>query len=528
MYANHNTCDAPSVNCSVMSLQSSRRRALTGARGSPLASGETLDDDETVLSHLDPASALAAGLLVFALIMVIMFEATNGFHDAANAVATVIYTKSLQPGQAVVLSGVMNFIGVLVGGIAVAYALVELLPAQVLSPPDGGPAIAMLVSLFLAALSWNLATWWFALPNSSSHCLIGALIGVALGDSLLHSRELSDGVHWGQLWKVLEALAVSPLLGFVLAGALYFVCRRTLHDPHLYEPVTEKPPIWWMRGILILTCSGVSFAHGTNDGQKSIGLIMLTIIGIFPATYALNPNSHLSLKDMSSLMQQAAPLIQTYGDDQKAAGLAAAKSIEQQATSAEGDAGRPNAAQPNGPQPRLQPGPNSPSAQIRATIRDDVYQVISQLKHAEETKQITAADKKAAQKLAKELGQAVEYAPPWVRMLSALCLGIGTMIGYKRIVKTLGERLGNIHLTPAQGASAEVVSALLIGTAGFTGLPVSTTHIVTSGIAGTMVASGAGLKYGMISRIAIAWLITLPVTISIAGALYYFLANPHL
>jgi inorganic phosphate transporter, PiT family len=476
-----------------------------------------------VLSHLDPASALAVGLLIFALVMVIMFEATNGFHDAANAVATVIYTKSLQPRQAVILSGLMNFIGVLVGGIAVAYALVELLPAEVLSPPDGGPAIAMLVSLFLAALSWNLATWWFALPNSSSHCLIGALIGVALGDSLLHSRQLSDGVHWGQLWKVLEALAISPVLGFVLAGALYFVCHKTLHDRHLYEPVTEKPPIWWMRGILVFTCSGVSFSHGTNDGQKSIGLIMLTIIGIFPATYALNPASHQFLKDMSSLMQQAAPLIERYGDDQKASRLAAAKSIEQQAKSAVGSAGQPNAAQPH-----LQPGPNAPAAKSRATVRDDVYQAISQLKHAEEAKQITADDKKAAQKLAKELGKSVVYSPFWVRMLSALCLGLGTMIGYKRIVKTLGERLGNIHLTPAQGASAEVVSAILIGTAGFTGLPVSTTHIVTSGIAGTMIASRAGLKYGMISRIAIAWLITLPVTISVAGGLYYFLANPQL
>jgi PiT family inorganic phosphate transporter len=292
-----------------------------------------------------------------------------------------------------------------------------------------------------------------------------------------------------------------------------------------------------MRGILILTCSSVSFAHGTNDGQKSIGLIMLTIIGIFPATYALNPNSHQSLKDVSSIMQQTMPLIERYGDDQKAAALAAAKSIEQQASSAEASAtesgtpqpkaNEPN-AEPNAPQPRLQPGPNSPSAKIRATIRDDVYQVISQLKHAEEAKGITPEDKKTAQKLSKQLGKSVEYAPPWVRLLSALCLGVGTMIGYKRIVKTLGERLGNVHLTPAQGASAEVVSALLIGTAGFTGLPVSTTHIVTSGIAGTMVASGAGLKYGMISRIAIAWLITLPVTISIAGGLYYLLANPQL
>jgi inorganic phosphate transporter, PiT family len=518
VYPTHNTCGALSVNRQwhVTAILASAT-ADGEARRHPLALYGKQAEDQAVLSHLDPASALAAGLLIFALVMVILFEATNGFHDAANAVATVIYTKSLQPGQAVVLSGVMNFTGVLVGGIAVAYALVELLPAEVLSPPGGGPAIAMLVSLFLAALSWNLGTWWFALPNSSSHCLIGALIGVALGDALLHSRTLSDGVHWGQLWKVLEALAISPLFGFLLAGALYFVCRKNLHDPHLYEPATEKPPIWWMRGILILTCGSVSFAHGTNDGQKSIGLIMLTIIGIFPATYALNPASHQSLKDVSSLMQQAIPLIQGYGDDQKDSALAAAKSIEHDAGS-EGSAA----------QPRPQPGRNSPAAKIRATIRDDVYQIISQLKHAEESKGISAEDNKTAQKLARQLGQSVEYAPLWVRMLSALCLGIGTMIGYKRIVKTLGERLGNVHLTPAQGASAEVVAALLIGTAGFTGLPVSTTHIVTSGIAGTMVASGAGLKYGMISRIAIAWLVTLPVTIFIAGGLYYLLANPQL
>src|ERR1017187_1193516 len=240
-----------------------------------------------MLTQLNPASALAFGLLVVTLLMVMLFEATNGFHDAANAVATVIYTKSLQPVQAVVWSGFMNFLGVLIGGIAVAYALVELLPAEVLTPPDGGPAVAMLVSLFVAALSWNIGTWWFGLPNSSSHCLIGSLIGVALGNALARSRSISEGVHWAQLWKVLEALPLSPIFGFVLAGALYFLCRRTLHDKHLYEPATDTPPIWWMRGILILTCSGVSFAHGTHDGQKSIGLIMLTIIGIFPATYAL-------------------------------------------------------------------------------------------------------------------------------------------------------------------------------------------------------------------------------------------------
>jgi inorganic phosphate transporter, PiT family len=478
-----------------------------------------------MLNHLDPASALAFGLLVFSLLMVIMFEATNGFHDAANAVATVIYTKSLQPGHAVLLSGVMNFVGVMVGGIAVAYALVELLPAEVLSPPDGGPAVAMLVSLFLAALTWNIGTWWLGLPNSSSHCLIGSLIGVALGNAFARSRSLSDGVHWAQLWKVLEALAISPLLGFVLAAALYFVCRRTLHDKNLYQPVTDKPPIWWMRGILVLTCSGVSFAHGTNDGQKSIGLIMLTIIGLFPATYALNPTAGQSLHDMPAIMKRAEPLVRKFGDDERQSGLDAAAAVEQLAA-AKSEGGTALELQPPATL-KLEVGPHSPAAKLRSSVRDDVYRVISQLKHAEEAPGISPEEKQQAQAIGKDLGHAVEYAPMWVRMLSAICLGLGTMIGYQRIVKTLGERLGNVHLTPAQGAAAEIVSAILIGTAGFTGLPVSTTHIVASGIAGTMVTSGAGLRYGMISRIVIAWVFTLPATILIAGGIYYLLASPR-
>jgi PiT family inorganic phosphate transporter len=474
-----------------------------------------------MLTNLDPASALAVALLIFCFVMVVMFEATNGFHDAANAVATVIYTKSLSPGQAIVLSGFLNFLGVLLGGIAVAYALVELIPAEVLSPPNGGPAVGMLVALFVAALFWNIGTWWLALPNSSSHCLIGSLIGVAVGNAFVRSRSLADGVHWPQLWKVLEALAVSPILGFVFAGLLYFICRKTLHDENLYKPVDDKPPIWWMRGILILTCSGVSFSHGTNDGQKSIGLIMLTIIGLFPATYALNPQASESLDRLPAILSQAEPLVSKYGDDEKQMALDAAHAIEQRIDVAQPDAPAANPAQPASPS-----APRAPTKQQKSSVRDDVYRVISQLGHAKDSKSISAPEKKQAQRLSKELGNYVEYAPFWVRMLSALCLGIGTMIGYKRIVKTLGERLGNVHLTPAQGASAELVSALLIGTAGFTGLPVSTTHIVTSGIGGTMVASGAGLRYAMIRRIVLAWVLTLPATILVAGGLYYVLASP--
>jgi PiT family inorganic phosphate transporter len=226
-----------------------------------------------MLAHLPSSSVLSISLLVICPLLVMAFEATNGFHDAANAVATVIYTNSLKSGQAVVWSGIMNFIGVIVGGISVAYALVELLPPDVLSPPDGSPAVPMLVALFVSACFWNLATWYFGVPNSSSHCIIGALVGVAIGNALLLARGFGSGVDWSQVWKVLEALALSPVLGFVLAGGLYLVARHAIRDRHLYEPPKEgQPPTWWIRGLLILTCTGVSFAHGTNDGQKSIGL----------------------------------------------------------------------------------------------------------------------------------------------------------------------------------------------------------------------------------------------------------------
>lgn len=478
-----------------------------------------------MLSNLDPASALAIALLIFSLLLVIAFEATNGFHDAANAVATVIYTKSLTSGKAVVWSGFMNFVGVLVGGISVAYALVELLPAEVLSPPSGAPAVSMLVALFVAALFWNVGTWWFGLPNSSSHCLIGALIGIALGNAFVRDRSLADGVHWPELWTVLEALALSPVLGFILSAAIYFGLSRTIRDKHLYEPAGERSPVWWMRGILILTCTGVSFAHGTNDGQKSIGLIMLTIIGLFPAVFALNPMAAQSLADLPNLVRKAQPLIEKFGDDRKEDALKAAKDLERYKAETRAPTSLAEVLKlGQGQAGRL--GVSSEPAKERSGVRDKIYQLIAQLKHVEEAKGAASDDKKQSKSLSKQLGAAVEYAPWWVRVLSAVCLGVGTMIGYQRIVTTLGQRLGKVHLTPAQGAAAETVSAVLIGFSGFSGLPVSTTHIVTSGIAGTMVVSGAGLHFPMLSRIVIAWLVTLPVTIVLAGGLYYLFESP--
>ena len=467
-----------------------------------------------MLAHLEPSSTAIFVMLAFCFVLVLLFEATNGFHDTSNAVATVIYTNALKPVPAVVWSGLLNFAGVLTGGIAVAYALVDILPPDVLTPPDGAPAVPMLVSIFVSALFWNVLTWFFGIPNSSSHCIIGALIGCAAGDALLRSRGLAQGVDWKQITSVLKSLAFSPLMGLVGAGGLYGLLRLLVRRGHLFEPPEgDKPPVWWLRALLLLTCTGVSFSHGTNDGQKSIGLIMLTIIGLFPAVYALNPAVPDQLRQLGAHAGEAIPLIRQYGDDQKDAGLKAAGELQALGSGAE-EASR----QPNTPQARA----------AKTRVRGNVYAVLGQLKHVSEASGIPGDAKAQAAALRREMGPPVQYAPVWVRVLSALCLGAGTMVGYKRVVRTLGERLGKQHMTPGQGASAELVGSVLITTAGITGLPVSTTHIITSGIAGTMIAGGQGVQRGMLVRIALAWLFTLPVTVAISAGLFWLLDGPGL
>jgi len=446
--------------------------------------------------HFSPSSFGSIVALAICFLLVCVFEFANGFHDTANAVATVIYTNSLKPKVAVVWSGLMNLLGVLLGGISVAYALVELLPPDVLTPPNGNPAVPMLVALFGTALGWNLLTWWFGIPNSSSHCTIGALIGVAIGDSFLHARDLGHSVDWGQIWKVLRALFWSPILGFVIAGALYLLIRQVVKMPALYRPPTPgENPNPFVRGLLILTCTSVSFSHGSNDGQKSIGLIMLTIIGLMPATFAMNPEHPASRTELATIAVAAKPLIEQYDRYSfKGDAMAAMDALTNPAT-----------------------------AQNQAEVRGAVYEMLSGLRDVSANPAASSADKGTAKKLAAQLRPAVEYAPYWVRILSALCLGIGTMVGYRRIVKTLGEGIGKEHLTPAQGAASELVGAGLIASAGYTGLPVSTTHIITSGVAGTMVAAGSGINVRTLSKIGIAWVTTLPVTIVVAATIFYVL-----
>src|SRR5271168_441720 len=228
-------------------------------------------------------------LLGLALLIALGFEFVNGFHDTANAVATVIYTHALEPHVAVVWSGIWNFIGVLTSSGAVAFAIISLLPVELILKVSKGSGFAMVFALLIAAILWNLATWWKGLPASSSHTMIGSIIGVGVANQLMHGSSGVSGVDWEQVTKVFKALLISPLVGFGCAALVFLLMKAVLKDPRLYEaPEGNAPPPFYIRALLVLTCTGVSFAHGLNDGQKGMGLIMLILVGTVPTAYALN------------------------------------------------------------------------------------------------------------------------------------------------------------------------------------------------------------------------------------------------
>ena len=241
------------------------------------------------LSGVPTGSFLVYLLLGVALVIALGFEFVNGFHDTANAVATVIYTHSLIPNYAVVWSGFWNFAGVLWSSGAVAFAIISLLPVELILQVSSSAGFAMVFALLIAAIIWNLGTWWLGLPASSSHTLIGSVIGVGIANAMLNGRSGTSGVDWDQAYGVGKALLVSPVVGFVCSALMLLIMKTLIRKPELYsEPKPNKAPPLWIRGLLIFTCTGVSFAHGSNDGQKGMGLIMLILIGTVPTTYALN------------------------------------------------------------------------------------------------------------------------------------------------------------------------------------------------------------------------------------------------
>jgi PiT family inorganic phosphate transporter len=473
-------------------------------------------------------SALPFVLLGIALAIALAFEFVNGFHDTANAVATVIYTHSMPANLAVIWSGGFNFLGVLTSTGAVAFSVVSLLPVELILQVGSQAGFAMVFALLIAAIIWNLGTWWFGLPNSSSHTLIGSIIGVGLANQLMQGADGTSGVDWGQAVGVIRSLLFSPVVGFLLSGLLLLILKAVVKAPALYKaPQGNKPPPIWIRGLLVLTCTGVSFAHGSNDGQKGMGLIMLILIGTVPTAYALNSTMHGSQVEsfhtvsvqMDGVLGRLSSGVPTPNDPRDTVMATVERRALQPATI---PALQSLIATINQQVASHDTLTEVPQGEV-TNIRNEMYLTDEGLRLLQKTPPagMSDADKGVVAQYRRLIADATKFIPSWVKVVVALALGLGTMVGWKRIVVTVGEKIGKDHLTYAQGASAELVAMMTIGAADMYGLPVSTTHVLTSGVAGTMAANGSGLQWSTVRSLALAWVLTLPASIILAGALFW-------
>lgn len=450
-------------------------------------------------------------LLFLCLAIALGFEFVNGFHDTANAVATVIYTNALRPSTAVILSGVCNFLGVFLGGIAVAMGIMKLLPVELLVQQGTGAGLAMVLALLLSAILWNLGTWYKGIPASSSHTMIGAILGVGIGNSLRPGHSFGSGVNWEKARDVGAALLFSPIFGFLAAGLLLLVVRRyTRLKGLLVQPPKDLPPPTGTRALLIGTCSLVSFAHGSNDGQKGVGLVMLILMGLLPAQFALNV--HADAATLSRSVQAAATIERTVREHADPASRAESERAVTQLQTVQTLLAHHRATREV---------PAAERFHVRQAILLADKSVDRMVKGG--ALGLTSAEASALKSERESLRAVTDYAPRWVLVAIALALGIGTMVGWRRIVVTVGEKIGSSHLTYAQGACAEIVAASTIGLSALAGLPVSTTHVLSSGIAGTMVANRSGLQRSTVKNILLAWVLTLPATIALSATLFLLL-----
>ena len=470
-------------------------------------------------------------LLGIALLIALGFEFVNGFHDTANAVATVIYTHSLEPHVAVVWSGICNLTGVLLSSGAVAFAVVSLLPVELILHVGSNAGFAMVFALLISAILWNLGTWWLGLPASSSHTLIGSIIGVGLMNQYLAAKAGAgtgtSGVDWAQTTNVFKALLISPLVGFFLSAALLLVFKFFIKDKRLYEaPKGAAPPPFWIRLLLIGTCTGVSFAHGSNDGQKGMGLIMLILIGTVPTAYALNHAIGFNqVQDFAAVSQQAATTLQNYVSPAGSVGDPRADIVRYLQTKQVGPetvGAEQQLIREITHEVRLYKSLAAVPADQQSNVRNDMYLASEGIRVMQKTKApaFSVADTKVLANYKKHLDGATKFIPGWVKLAVALALGLGTMVGWKRIVVTVGEKIGKEHLTYGQGAAAELVAMATIMAADGFGLPVSTTHVLSSGVAGTMMANKSGLQLSTVRNIAMAWVFTLPAAALLSGLLF--------
>jgi PiT family inorganic phosphate transporter len=468
-------------------------------------------------------------LLALALLIALGFEFVNGFHDTANAVATVIYTHSLEPNIAVVWSGLCNLAGVLASTGTVAFAVITLLPVELILQVSSGAGFSMVFALLIAAILWNLSTWWFGLPASSSHTMVGSIIGVGVANQLINIHTGTSGVDWDQAIKVLKVLLISPVLGFGAAALLILVSKRTIKYPSLYEaPKKNQPPPWPIRVLLVLTCTGVSFFHGSNDGQKGMGLIMLILIGTVPTAYALNHAVTANdIQDFITASEQAGHILDRHVDKSGILGEDARAEVT--------DYIRTKQLRPDtilalrelvedvSHEVALYREFKQVPAKDQTNVRNDMYVASEAIRLMQKAGNpaFTPTENAALKNYKSKVDKATKFIPDWVKVAVALALGLGTMVGWKRVVVTVGEKIGKDHLTYAQGAAAGLVAMGTIFAADNFGLPVSTTHILSSGVAGTMVANGSGLRLNTVRNIAAGWVFTLPAAAMLSGLLYW-------
>jgi len=480
------------------------------------------------LSQVKSTSFFPYLLLGFALLVALGFEFVNGFHDTANAVATVIYTHTLEPHVAVMWSGAWNFLGVMVSSGAVAFSIISLLPVELILQVGSSAGFAMVFALLVAAIIWNLGTWSFGLPASSSHTLIGSVIGVGIANQLMAVKTGTSGVDWGQAANIGKSLLLSPLVGFAVAYLLLLGVKALVPDKRLYQaPEGDAPPPFWIRGLLLLTCTGVSFFHGSNDGQKGMGLIMLILIGTWPMAYALNHAVTVQQsQDFIAVSRQAVDTLNHYV--QGASVMADAREdVTEYVRTREYKPSTTLALRELIGDMANEMSIFKLLAKVPANrtpnFRNDMYLVSEALRLMQKSGQpeFTAADADVLKNYKKHIDIATRFIPTWVKVAVALALGLGTMVGWKRIVITVGEKIGKDHLTYAQGAAAEITAMATIGAADGFGLPVSTTHVLSSGIAGTMAANHSGLQWATVRNLLMAWVLTLPASIILAGFLFW-------
>lgn len=452
-------------------------------------------------------------LLVICLLLACFFEFINGFHDTANAVATVIYTNSMKPTVAVVYSGILNFCGVLLGGITVAMGIVNLLPMEVLVDSNVYHGIAMILALLISAIVWNFGTWYLGIPSSSSHTIIGSILGIGIAFYFLPGDMGLSAVNWDKAKDTGMALLVSPLAGFTLAIIVMFIFKRLIKNDIIYkEPIPGKVPPLWVRMMLWTTCGLVSFFHGQNDGQKGVGIIMMILIAILPAQFSLDES--VNLQSINGNVRHIRQLVlkadtSKFGEKELFAYHDILNYSDHFNTHTTGKFTS-----------------NDVAISERFSLRKDVVKITKSAEKLikSENLSLTLNDQKTLREEIKSSKRLIEYAPSWVIIMISISLGLGTMIGWKRVVKTIGEKIGKQHMSYAQGASAEIVASIGIGVATAYGAPVSTTHILSSGIAGSMVAKKGlkNLQRKTIINIMLAWILTLPVTIVLSCGLFLF------